>query len=679
MLIAATPLPTLSSHNIQLLLVDLALILVLARILGGVARKFGQPPVVGEILAGILLGPTLFNGSITKHLFPGVLRTPLMGLADLGLVLFMFIVGYELDRTLIRGRERIAVRVSLGSIVLPLGLGFVLGLWLAHRHPDIGRTVPTALFVGAAMSVTAFPVLARILTDRGLHRTRLGGLAIASAAVDDVVAWSLLAVVVTIAGSEGGGQWHILLAPVYLGLMVFGVRPIMRRVATQYQRAQRLTPDLLAIVLATLLLSAFATEWMNVHFIFGAFIFGAVMPRDDAAPLRESILERLEQVSVLLLLPVFFVISGLSVNLSTIDVRALLELVGILVVAIGGKFVGAYFGAKSAGVQSRQAGALATLMNTRGLTELVILKVGLDLKVLDAKLFSLMVLMALVTTAMTGPLLRMIYPPRLVQRDIADAERAALAADNAYRVLVVVDSGDDTALVDIALDLAAARRPARVVLSRLVLQLPGNRLEVGTGMGMELLVMTRTMSELHSLAARGAGRDVQTTVYSQFSEDLSADLTRNILTADPDIVVLPATTELAPHDMMPRTVVRRAIGPAEPTAVAVRQGQGADADTALQVATQIAVSRGVGLVLVGGQRRRDRGTVTELARRGIDVTVGDVPAGALVVGIEADVDAHLVVHARPDDEVDDIDSWAVLVSSTVTTGDSSTVTMEGKS
>ena len=652
---------SLTPHDIQLLLVDLALILVLARLLGAAARRLGQPPVIGEILAGILLGPTLFSGAITRHLYLLELRAPLTAVADLGLVLFMFIIGYELDGALIRGRERIAVSVSLGSIALPLGSGFLLGLWLANRH-HVDRAVPFALFVGAAMSVTAFPVLARILSDRGLQRTRIGGLAIASAAVDDIVAWSLLAVVVTVAGSHGTDQWHILLAPVYLAVMLLVVRPLMRQVAEGYRRQQRLTPDLLAVVLVGLLLSGFATEWMGVHFIFGAFIFGAVMPRTDAAPLRESILERLEQISVLLLLPVFFVVAGLAVDLSKIDFRAVVELLAILVVAIGGKFLGAYFGAVSAGVGPRHAGVLATLMNTRGLTEIVILTVGLQLKVLDTSLFSLMVLMALVTTAMTGPLLRVIYPPRLVQRDILDAERAGLAAGNAYRVLVVVDSGEDTALVDVALDLAGARHPSQVVLSRLVPQRPTVRLEVGTGLGMELLVMTRTMSELHALAARGAGRGIEVTVYSKFSEDLPADLTRHVLNAEPDLVLIPASTEFVRHDLLPRMVLRRADGPAMPTAVAVYQQHDGDGAAALQVAAQIAVSKRLPLMLAGGHGRRDRGMVAELGKHGIDADAGEVPDGALIVGTVADSDAHLVVHARRDDEADNIDEWASLVS-----------------
>ena len=676
--------------DVELLLIDLALILVLARLLGAAARAVGQPAVVGEILAGILLGPTLFHGAIKRHLFPPDLIPSLTAVADLGLVLFMFIVGYELDRALIKGRERIAATVSLGSIAVPMVSGFLLGLWLVSRHSGcLDRPVPAALFVGASMSVTAFPVLARILTDRGLHRTRVGGLAIASAAVDDIVAWSMLAVVVTIVGSEvhagsspacfpgsspthGAPQWHILLAPVYLAIMALVVRPLLRRVNDRYRNLGRLTPDLLAVVIIGLLLSSYATEWLGVHFIFGAFILGACMPREGGAPLRESILERLEQISVLVLLPVFFVVAGLAVDLSTFDVADAVELIGILGVAIGGKFLGAYVGAKASGVSGRQAGALATLMNTRGLTELVILTVGLNLHVLDGRLYSLMVLMAIVTTAMTGPLLRLIYPPRLVDRDLADAERAALAVGAAYRVLVVVESGDDTELVGTAVDLAAAHAPAQVLLARLLPQRPTDRLEVGSGLGSELLVMTKTLAELHALAALGAGRGVEVPVYTKFSEDAPADLTRLIMEVEPDLVLLGRDTQLAPHDFMPRIVRQRSAPPADATAVAVLQrGGGADEAAALQVAAQLAVSRGVAVVLAGVHGRRDRGTVADLARHGIRVVAGEVSDETIVVGTVDEPGTHLVARARPDDEADSIDDWAGALSAAAPAGGTS--------
>ncbi|MCI0687398.1 MAG: cation:proton antiporter, partial [Sporichthyaceae bacterium] len=279
----------MTAHQVAQLLAGLAAIIVLVRLVGALVRLLGQPPVIGEILAGILIGPTVFGGAIGQALVPVDIRPALAGLATLGLVLFMFIVGYELDHTLVRGQERVAVAVSAGSIVVPFGLGSALAVWLARSHnPD--SVVAFALFLGAAMSVTAFPVLARILTDRGMHRIPIGGLALASAAIGDIIAWSLLAVV-TISGGmgRGGDQWHILLAVPYLLAMFFLVRPWLRRLVTAHQAAGRLTPGILAVVLVGVLLSSYATEWFGVHIIFGAFAFGAVMPRSGGAALRQEI------------------------------------------------------------------------------------------------------------------------------------------------------------------------------------------------------------------------------------------------------------------------------------------------------------------------------------------------------------------------------------------------------
>jgi Kef-type K+ transport system membrane component KefB len=682
----------------ELFLLDVVVILVAARLCGLAARKLGQPPVVGEIIAGILLGPTLFHGRLSNWLFNGHDGTPakpgaptphvfdfigtanvigaLTAIASLGLILFMFIVGYEVDRTLFKGRERVAVSVSLGSILLPMVGGTLLGIWLYNRHGDIGAVsgvdrLPTALFVGAAMSVTAFPVLARILTDRGMHRTRLGGLSIASAAVDDIAAWTLLAVVVGIAGASGADSWHIALSPVYLLVMFFGVRPLLRLVNQRFLAIGRLTPDLLSIVVIVVVLSSFATEWLQVHFIFGAFIAGACMPRETGEALRVAILERLEQLSVLVLLPFFFVVSGVKVNLSTLDYKQVAELFAILGVAIGGKFLGAYLGARSVGVGGRQAGALATLMNTRGLTELIILNVGLELKVLDPSLFSLMVLMALVTTAMTGPLLRVLYPKRLIDRDIADAERAALKGEAAYRVLVVVNDLADTDLVDTAIDVAAARPQAEVLLARLVPQRKSDRLEIGSGLGQELLVMTQTLSTLHGLAARGAGRGVATRVHAKFSEAaLADDLTGLIMHVDPDIVVIDGDTELARHDFMPRIVRRRTAAPSTVGAVAVLAGRsGADTAAAVQVAAAIARGRGLPLIVTGGGRAER--TAADLARHGIAVTEADVDDATLVVGPLDEPGTHLVARSRPDEEADQIEEWAGTLSTPVPAGGAS--------
>ena len=394
-------------------------------------------------------------------------------LAQLGLVLFMFIVGLELDMLLIRGREKIAGTISAASVALPfaLGAGLALLLYPMHDETAAGPVAPIALalFLGVAMSITAFPVLARILTDRGMHRTPIGVLALACAAVDDIIAWTLLAFVVAVV--QGNGPLDVLrivlLTAVFAAVMFGVVRPLLKRLNDWYRRVGRLTPDILSVVLIGVLTSAFVTEMIGIHAIFGAFVFGAVMPRRDAADLTHEILERLEQVSVLLLLPLFFVVTGLSTNILGLTGGGLWQLALILLVAIGGKFVGAYAGARVMKVRPRQASALGLLMNTRGLTELVILNVGKQLGVLDDELFTMLVLMALITTAMTGPLLKRVYSDRVMQREIAEAERAALGVTDAYRVLVLVDDPER------ARDLAGSGPRCWGVVARLSWCSPG--------------------------------------------------------------------------------------------------------------------------------------------------------------------------------------------------------------
>ncbi|BCJ25948.1 cation:proton antiporter [Actinocatenispora sera] len=390
----------MSSHDVQALLLDLAIILAVARLFGAVARALRQPAVVGEIVAGVALGPTLLGHTLDTRLFPASVDGALVSLADLGLIPFMFLLGYELDRQLIRGRERVAVSVSIGSIVLPAVLGVALGCWLAHRHHST-QPVVLALFVGAAMAVTAFPVLARILTDSGLERTRLGGLALASAALDDVVAWGLLAAVVAMAGAAAGTGGRLIFAPGYVAVLVFVLRPLLRLVV------RKSGPTRLVVIVVGLVLSSLATEWLGMHLIFGAFAFGVALPR--GGDLAADLVRYLQPVSVLLL-PVYFVLAGRTVDLTGLGAGGLLELALVLAVAIGGKFLGTWVGAVAAGAERREASALAALMNSRGLTELVILTVGLQLRVLDGALYSLMVVMALLTTVMTGPLLRLARP-----------------------------------------------------------------------------------------------------------------------------------------------------------------------------------------------------------------------------------------------------------------------------
>lgn len=617
--------------QVQLFLFDLALIIILARLFGAAAKRIGQPPVLGEIIAGVLLGPTLFSGAITKALFPHSMIAPLTAIANVGLVLFMFVVGYEVDLGLVRGREKVAGGVALGSIFLPLVLGVGLGAYFAsakHVHDHLTFIA----FFGTAMSITAFPVLARILTDRGLHRTRIGGLALAAASVDDLLAWALLAVVVAIAGAKGTGI-RLALLPVYAAFIIFVARPGLRWLAGVYKRQGKLTPTVLATILALLLLTGYATDWMGIKFIFAAFILGIVMPR-DVPELRQAILERFEQISVILLLPVFFVIAGLSVNLSGIGLSGLADLGLIMLVAVVGKFGGAYYGARLTGVRRRQAGALASLMNTRGLTEIVILTVGLQLGILDKTLYSLMVVMAIVTTAMAGPLLRLIYPNRIMERDIHEADRSALGKLGAHRIVVLVDDpATAPPLVDLAARIARSRSNTEVVLAHLVSAAPGDRLEVGAGFGAELLHMTETMDVLHQLAARAEQRGVSVIVQSRFSDDVAAELPGYIAAADPDTVVLhqgvAPLSDLSDGGKAQLVVLIKPL-PEAPAAAVARLAKGADTEAALQVATQLAVADGLDLVLVPPGRTATA-RVGDLGKRGIVARAGTEPAGSLLV------------------------------------------------
>jgi Kef-type K+ transport system membrane component KefB len=665
-------------------LLDIALILVLARLLGWVFRKIGQPAVIGEVIAGILLGPTLFNGWISAHLVPVDVRGFLSALASIGLVLFMFIVGFELDIALIRGKERIAASVSTGSIILPFGFGALLALWLYQSHPTNSGELAFILFIGAAMSVTAFPVLARILTDRGMHRTQLGGLALASAAVDDIMAWSILAVVVAIAAGSSAGHgatWQILFAIPYLIVMFAVVRPLLKRLVDMRDKAGRLTPSILAIVLTGVMLSAWATEWMGIHFIFGAFLFGVIMPRAGVEKLRYEILERLEQVSVLLLLPLFFINAGLKVDLSKVGLDGLVELLAILAVAIGGKFIGAYIGARLNKVRNQQAAALATLMNTRGLTELIILTVGAQLMVLDTKLYSLMVVMAVVTTVMTGPLLKWIYPDRRIAKDVAEAEAAALGVTAAHRVMTLIpEPSDGTARTDLATDLAGGRRPAEVVLTH-IKRYATPTLEVGSGLSGELAEMASTMGELESLAQHAKRRGLDAPVLSRFSDDPVREVAEQVAAAAPQAVLLARSDD--GYDQISAATTGQLLtlleAPPSGGPVVVLGASGRNAESAIETGAAIASARGVELLLAesGKPSRKSVQLAATLGTNGLPtraVSMLEVPTEPAPMMIAVDdgnppaPGVHLLV--RPAQDPDE-PNWPEVIGTPATTAASS--------
>jgi Kef-type K+ transport system membrane component KefB len=406
-----------------ILLADLALIVLLARVIGRLARACGQPAVIGEIVLGILLGPTLFNGAIAGALFPTDVRPYLSALANLGLVLFMFVVGLEFDFSRLRGYTRITGATVAGGTLVPFALGVLLSLYLAGEHAP-SNPLAFTLFIGVAVSVTAFPVLARILTDRGMNRSRIGAIALTSAAVCDLVAWTMLAVVQMIAGQDQHNGWLVLLIVPYAAVLVGFVRPLLKRFLRT--RAGPLRTGSLVVVLTGAFGSAAVSQLIGLHAVFGAFLFGLVIPRFDDVGFRAEVLQS-TSVTTSLLLPVYFIVAGLNVDLSKVDATGWLELALIMVVAVAGKFGGTWTGARTQGMSSRRSAVLATLMNTRGLTELIALGVGLQMGVLDADLYSLMVVMAVVTTAMAGPLLRWLVTPEDV-RVLSDELPMASAA-----------------------------------------------------------------------------------------------------------------------------------------------------------------------------------------------------------------------------------------------------------
>ena len=394
------------------LLLAMAAVIVVGRLLAPVFRAVGQPPVIGEVIAGIVLGPSLL-GRLSPDAFGYILPTevaPLLGIvAQLGVILYMFLVGLELNPDVVRQRVHAAVMTSLASILLPFALGWVLAVYLYPRFAtsDVAFT-HFALFVGVAMSITAFPVLARILTDRGISRTELGALALSCAAVDDITAWCLLAFIVGVVQAAGGGVvFVILMTLAFIALMFTVVRPIAVRVARQVEDRDP-SHATIAMVVVAVLTAALATEGIGVHAIFGAFLLGTVIPHDSR--LARVITTRFEDLVTILLLPAFFAFTGMRTQIDLVTGYEWLVVALIIGVATAGKFGGTLLGARMSGLSWRSAASLGILMNTRGLMELIVLNVGLDLGVISPKLFTMMVLMALATTMATTPVLQLTLP-----------------------------------------------------------------------------------------------------------------------------------------------------------------------------------------------------------------------------------------------------------------------------
>ena len=399
-----------AGFDLGLLAIQIVVIVAASRLAGSLLAQLGQPRVVGEMAAGLILGPSVLGRlapSLSATLFPPASLGFVNAVAQVGLLLFMFLVGLELDPAHLRHRGKAALLTSHASIVAPFLLGTTLALGLYERLAPAGvGFTPFALFLGAAMSVTAFPVLARILADRGMTTTPLGALAIVCAAVDDVTAWCILAAVVMIARASGGASLAFTLVgtAIYLVVMLTVVRKLLARLAERAERPGSSAQTHLAVVMLLALTSAWVTERLGIHALFGAFLVGALLPPSGA--LADAISSRLRDLMIVLMLPLFFAFTGLRTTVSLISGSWLWLVCGlVLLVAIVGKLGGSAVAARAAGMPWRDALSLGALMNTRGLMELVILNVGLDIGVLSPTLFAMMVVMALVTTALTTPLL----------------------------------------------------------------------------------------------------------------------------------------------------------------------------------------------------------------------------------------------------------------------------------
>ncbi len=414
--IGATTASPAAPHALLHVLLTLAAVVIAGRVLGRVAAWMGQPPVIGEVLAGIALGPSLL-GHVAPHatawLLPGSVAPYLGVIAQLGIILYMFLVGLELSGDLLRKRAGAAVATSHAGIVAPFALGTLLSLFLYPRFSTSDVAFTTfALFMGVAMSITAFPVLARILTDRGMSRTELGVVALTCAAADDVTAWCLLALVVGVAQARIGGALLVAgLALAFIAVMFFMVRPLARHLVARVD-AGPIGRDAIAAALVAMLLASLATEAIGIHSIFGAFLFGAVIPHGSRLALM--LRDKLEDVATILLLPAFFALTGMRTEIGLISgTTDSMICVLIIVVATIGKFGGSLAAARLTGMGWRDAASLGVLMNTRGLMELIVLNIGLDLGVISPTLFTMMVLMALVTTIATTPALHLIRPDAL--------------------------------------------------------------------------------------------------------------------------------------------------------------------------------------------------------------------------------------------------------------------------
>ena len=426
------------THPLAILLLQIVTIIFAARLFGWFCKKIGQPTVIGEIAAGIILGPSLLGmylPGFSALLFPEQSLGNLQFLSQIGLILFMFVIGMELDLKVLKKQANEAIVISHASIIFPftLGLGFAYFIYTSLAPEGVSFS-SFGLFLGISMSITAFPVLARIVQERGIHKTRLGTVVITCAAADDITAWSLLAVVIAIvkAGSFVSALPTIFMAVAYVFVMMKIVRPFLNRVGDIHSSRENLDKPVVAIFFAMLILSSYVTEVIGIHALFGAFVAGVIMP--DNQKFKQIFIEKVEDVALVLLLPLFFVFTGLRTQIGLLNDPYLWMICGLVIlVAVTGKFLGSALAAKFVGQNWHDSLVIGALMNTRGLVELVVLNIGYDLGILTAEIFAMLVIMALVTTFMTAPALHLIEK---IFKKKTKSERQVIMDMSKYKILI---------------------------------------------------------------------------------------------------------------------------------------------------------------------------------------------------------------------------------------------------
>ncbi|CAI9685270.1 cation:proton antiporter [Elizabethkingia anophelis] len=429
-------------HPLALLLIQIVTIILVARLFGWICMKMKQPSVIGEMIAGIALGPSLLGlyfPEFSAFLFPKESLGNLQFLSQIGLIFFMYIVGMELDLSVLRKKAHDAVVISHASIIIPFALGIGLSYFIYKEFaPDGVQFSSFALFIAIAMSITAFPVLARIVQERNLQKTKLGTIVITCAAADDITAWCILAAVIAIvkAGSFASSIYVIIMAIAYVFLMIKVVRPFLKRIADLQTGKGIMSKSVVAIFFLILIISAYATEVIGIHALFGAFMAGAIMPENTK--FRNIFIEKVEDVALVVLLPLFFVFTGLRTEIGLLNHGHLWMTAGLIIlVAVIGKFIGSALTAKFLRIGWKDSLTIGALMNTRGLMELIVLNIGYDLGVLSPEIFAMMVIMALFTTFMTGPSLDFIN--YIFKGKKSENEEDADDSGRKYKVLLSFD------------------------------------------------------------------------------------------------------------------------------------------------------------------------------------------------------------------------------------------------